>query len=79
MSIAGNLNATPAIVHSVTMYVMRLLVEADLPLNEGLLEPIEIRIPPSSILDPSYRRRSAELSGGGRRQRRDQSSAWWIR
>jgi 5-oxoprolinase (ATP-hydrolysing) len=50
----GNLNATPAIVHSVTMYVMRLLVDVDLPLNEGLLEPIEIRIPPESILDPSY-------------------------
>jgi len=50
----GNLNATPAIVHSVVMYVMRLLVEVDLPLNEGLLEPIEIRIPEGSILDPSY-------------------------
>ncbi len=36
------------------MYVMRLLVEVDLPLNEGLLEPIEIRIPHGSILDPSY-------------------------
>jgi len=48
----GNLNATPAIVHSVTMYVMRLLVESELPLNEGLLEPIEIRIPPNSMLDP---------------------------
>ncbi len=51
---SGNLNATPAIVHSVTMYVMRLLVKADLPLNEGLLEPIEILIPHASILDPSY-------------------------
>jgi 5-oxoprolinase (ATP-hydrolysing) len=50
----GNLNATPAIVHSVTMYVMRLLVEQDLPLNEGLLEPVEIRIPPNSILDPPF-------------------------
>ena len=50
----GNLNATPAIVHSVTMYVMRLLVEVDLPLNEGLLEPIEIRIPGGSILDPRF-------------------------
>ncbi len=50
----GNLNATPAIVHSVTMYVMRLLVDVDLPLNEGLLEPIEIRIPGGSILDPSF-------------------------
>jgi 5-oxoprolinase (ATP-hydrolysing) len=50
----GNLNATPAIVHSVTMYVMRLLVDVELPLNEGLLEPIEIRIP-RSLLNPSYR------------------------
>jgi len=51
---SGNLNATPAIVHSVVMYVMRLMVSADLPLNEGLLEPVEIRIPPDSILDPPY-------------------------
>jgi 5-oxoprolinase (ATP-hydrolysing) len=49
----GNLNATPAIVHSVTMYVMRLLVDVELPLNEGLLEPVEIRIPPS-LLNPGY-------------------------
>jgi 5-oxoprolinase (ATP-hydrolysing) len=49
----GNLNATPAIVHSVTMYVLRLLVEADLPLNEGLLEPVEIRIP-EGLLKPPF-------------------------
>ncbi len=49
----GNLNATPAIVHSVTMYVMRLLVDVDLPLNEGLLEPVEIRIP-EGMLNPPY-------------------------
>ncbi len=49
----GNLNATPAIVHSVTMYVMRLLVDVDLPLNEGLLEPVEIRIP-EGLLDPPF-------------------------
>ena len=35
------------------MYVMRLLVDVDLPLNEGLLEPIEIRIP-RGILDPEF-------------------------
>jgi 5-oxoprolinase (ATP-hydrolysing) len=49
----GNLNATPAIVHSVTMYVMRLLVDVELPLNEGLLEPIEIHIP-EGLLNPPY-------------------------
>ncbi len=50
---SGNLNATPAIVHSVVMYVMRLLVNIDLPLNEGLLEPLEIRIP-EGLLNPPY-------------------------
>jgi 5-oxoprolinase (ATP-hydrolysing) len=49
----GNLNATPAIVHSVVMYVLRLLVDVELPLNEGLLEPVEILIP-RGILDPGY-------------------------
>ncbi len=49
----GNLNATPAIVHSVTMYVMRLLVADELPLNEGLLEPVEIRIP-EGLLNPPF-------------------------
>ena len=49
----GNLNATPAIVASVVMYVMRLLVNADLPLNEGLLEPVEVRIP-EGLLNPPF-------------------------
>jgi 5-oxoprolinase (ATP-hydrolysing) len=49
----GNLNATPAIVHSVVMYVLRLLVDLDLPLNEGLLEPVEIRIP-QGLLNPPF-------------------------
>lgn len=50
----GNFNATPAIVHSVVMYVMRLLVKADLPLNEGLLDPIELVIPSGTLLDPPF-------------------------
>jgi len=49
----GSLNATPAIVRSVVMYVMRLLVDVDLPLNEGLLDPIEL-IVPEGILDPPF-------------------------
>ena len=38
----GNLNATPAVVRSVVLYVLRLLAGGDLPLNEGLLERVEI-------------------------------------
>jgi len=50
----GNLNATPAIVRSVVLYVLRLLIDEPLPLNEGLLQPVELRLPPGSILDPGF-------------------------
>ncbi|HEU0013084.1 MAG TPA: hydantoinase B/oxoprolinase family protein [Longimicrobium sp.] len=49
----GNLNATPAIVRSVVLYVLRLLVREPLPLNEGLLRPVELRIPPG-LLNPDF-------------------------
>jgi len=49
----GNLNATPAIVQSVIMYVLRLLVEERLPLNEGLMEPVEIVLP-TGLLNPEF-------------------------
>jgi len=47
------LNATPAIVTSAVVYVLRLLIDEDLPLNEGLLEPVELRIP-GGMLDPEF-------------------------
>lgn len=50
---AGNLNATPAIVQSCVLYVLRLLAQDDLPLNEGLLDPVEIVLPPS-LLSPVF-------------------------
>ncbi len=51
---AGNLNATPAIVRSVVLYVLRWLVEEDLPLNEGLLEPVDLVIPEGCFLSPVW-------------------------
>ncbi len=50
---AGNLNATPAIVRSAVLYVLRLLIDEPLPLNEGLLRDVEIVIP-EGILDPPF-------------------------
>ena len=47
----GNLNATPSIVRSVVLYTLRTLSGTDIPLNEGLLRDVEIRIP-EGILDP---------------------------
>lgn len=49
----GNLNATPAIVHSVVMYVLRCMIDEPIPLNEGLLDPVEITIP-KGILNPDF-------------------------
>lgn len=48
-----NLNATTAIVRSAVLYVMRLMLQEDLPLNEGLTEPVEI-ICPESLLNPTF-------------------------
>ncbi len=42
----GNLNANRAIVTAAVMYVLRLLVDEDIPLNHGALRPIEIVLPP---------------------------------
>ncbi|MEM8967893.1 MAG: hydantoinase B/oxoprolinase family protein [Bacteroidota bacterium] len=50
----NNLNATPAIVYSAVMYVLRLLLDEDLPLNEGLLQSVKIRLPKDSLLNPTF-------------------------
>ena len=49
----GNMNATKAIVSSVVIYVMRLLIDEELPLNDGILEPVEIIIP-TGMLNPDF-------------------------
>jgi len=48
----GNLNATRAIVASTVLYVLRLLVDEPLPLNEGLLAPVELVIPDGLLAPP---------------------------
>ncbi len=40
-----NLNANSAIVSSAVMYVMRLLIDEDIPLNEGVMKPVTISLP----------------------------------
>ncbi len=62
----GNLNATPAIVRSALLYVLRLLLAEDLPLNEGLLDPVDLVLPPSFLapdFDPDPRRAPAVVGG----------------
>ena len=49
----GNLNANPSIVNSVVMYVLRLMIDEPLPLNDGLLEPVDVIIP-RGMLNPDF-------------------------
>lgn len=48
-----NLNATPAIVNSVVVYVLRVLVDRSIPLNEGLMEPVTLKLP-ECLLNPVF-------------------------
>jgi len=50
----GNLNATPAIVRSGVLYLLRILAGQELPLNEGLLDPIRIHLPPGLLNPPLH-------------------------
>ena len=52
--LAGNLNAPASIAHSAVLYVFRTLLDEDIPLNAGVLRPLEIRLPADSLLNPSY-------------------------
>ena len=47
-----NFNAPPAVTRAAVLYVFRCLVGSDIPLNDGCLKPIEIRIPPGTFLSP---------------------------
>jgi 5-oxoprolinase (ATP-hydrolysing) len=49
----GNCNAPRAVTISAILYSLRCLIEKELPLNHGCLLPIEILIPPGSLLDPA--------------------------
>ncbi len=50
---AGNLNTTPAVVSSALLYVLRLMIQTRVPLNEGLLEPVDL-ILPEGMLNPVF-------------------------
>ncbi|MZH02074.1 MAG: 5-oxoprolinase, partial [Nitrospinae bacterium] len=49
----NNLNTPRAVTLSAILYCLRCLIDSDIPLNQGCLEPIEVVIPPGSLLAPS--------------------------
>ncbi|MBT5716249.1 MAG: 5-oxoprolinase [Opitutae bacterium] len=58
-----NLNATVAITQSAVCYCLRVLINKEIPLNEGLLKPVSIIIPQGSILSPTFSRIPCQCPG----------------
>ena len=50
---SNNLNAPIAVTKAAVLYVFRLLINKNIPLNSGCLDQIEIIIPKGSLLNPS--------------------------
>ncbi|KAG9904322.1 hydantoinase B/oxoprolinase, partial [Aureobasidium melanogenum] len=57
----GNTNAPVAITNSAIIYCLRALISSDIPLNQGCLNPVEIKIPENSLLSPA---KGAGVVGG---------------
>ncbi|TCN40172.1 5-oxoprolinase (ATP-hydrolysing) [Kribbella orskensis] len=51
---AGNGNAPSSVVMAAVLYVFRTLVDDEIPLNSGCLEPLRVIISPGSMLSPDY-------------------------
>jgi 5-oxoprolinase (ATP-hydrolysing) len=49
-----NFNAPSAVCRAAVLYVLRTLVDTDIPLNDGCLKPIDLVIPEGSMLKPRY-------------------------
>jgi 5-oxoprolinase (ATP-hydrolysing) len=49
---ADNFNAPAAVTRAVVLYCFRCMVGEDIPLNDGCLKPLEIRVPEGSFLSP---------------------------
>src|SRR5690606_15408423 len=59
--LATNLNANRAIVTAACLYVFRCLINEDIPLNSGVLEPVTILLP-ECLLNPPEHENPAECA-----------------
>jgi len=50
----NNFNAPSAICMAAVLYVFRSLIDDEIPLNAGCLKPLQVIIPPGSMLNPHY-------------------------
>ena len=47
-----NFNAPKSVVYAAVIYCLRVLLGSDMPLNDGIMRPVRLRIPPRSMLSP---------------------------
>ncbi len=59
--VTGAINAVEAITVSAVAYVFRCLIETDVPASAGLMEPIEVIVPQSSVVNATH---PASVAGG---------------
>lgn len=59
--VKGSVNAVYAITVSAVLYVMRCLVAQDIPMNAGILRPVQVITRPGSVLDACF---PAAVAGG---------------
>ncbi|MCA1662530.1 MAG: hydantoinase B/oxoprolinase family protein [Novosphingobium sp.] len=52
--LADNFNAPRAIVRAAALYVVRTLIDDAIPMNDGCLRPVELRVPDGSMLSPEF-------------------------
>ena len=50
----GNFNAPLAVTRAAVLYVIRCLLDNDIPLNEGCFAPLDLVVPPGCLLNPRY-------------------------
>ncbi|MDH4169182.1 MAG: hydantoinase B/oxoprolinase family protein [Acidimicrobiia bacterium] len=48
----GNFNAPAAVARAAVLYVFRCLIDSDIALNDGCFRPIELILPPASMVSP---------------------------
>jgi 5-oxoprolinase (ATP-hydrolysing) len=52
--LGDNFNAPSSVAMAAVLYVFRTLVDDDIPLNSGCLHPLNVIIPPGTMLSPQY-------------------------
>ena len=61
----GNLNANPSIVRSAVLYCLRCILAEEIPLNDGVMDPIRLIVPVGILDPPAAADRSLSPAVGG--------------